>query len=158
MPTQVLYDPSQVDLNRIEFSVEDIRRVNPQRYEFEQLTAVNKLLKEEKLIVGHRLLRSDEFWVRGHIPGNPIFPGVLMLECAAQLCAFYYNKHFEDDRFVGFGGVDKVRFRGTVVPGDRLIMVAKGLRVTPRMSVFATQGFVKDRLVFEAEITGVAMS
>ena len=159
MAPRIIYDLTTVDWNEVEFDLEAIRKVNPQRYEFEQITAISKLLLEENLVIGYRDVRSDEFWVRGHIPGNPLLPGVLMLESAAQLGSFFCGKYYDDDeRFFGFGAIDGVKFRGSVVPGDRLILIGNALRLSPRRAVFYTQGIVGDKLVFEAQLTGLAMS
>jgi len=157
MPQKFLYDVSQLDPQQVVFTIEDIRKVNPHRHEFEQLTAILLFRPEEKLIVGLRELRHDEFWVRGHIPGRPLFPGVLMLEAAAQLCSFYCGKEFPGDGFLGFGGIDEVRFRGIVRPGERLFLVASGKVTTPNRCQFATQGIVSGRLVFEANILGLRL-
>ncbi len=158
MAPNALFDVRTLDLSQIEYDIEEIRKANPQRYEFEQLTAILKVLPDEKLIIGYRDIKTDEFWVRGHIPGNPLFPGVLMLEAAAQLATFFRFKMAATEyKFMGFAGIDKVRFRGSVVPGDQLIIVAKAIRFTRRICVFAAQGFVLNKLVFDAEITGVTM-
>ncbi len=53
--------------------------------------------------------------------------------------------------------MENVRFRGTVKPGDRLVLVAKGKEVRPRRSIFAVQGFVGTTMVFHADIIGVPM-
>ncbi len=155
MPPKPLYDVTQLDLTRIAYSQEDIRRVNPQRYEFEQLTAVVLVRQDEHLIVGYRDVRPDEFWTKGHMPGRPIFPGVLMLECAAQLCAFYCGKYVSPEGIFGFASIDGVRFRGLVTPGQRLVLVAKGRVVNPHRSQFDTQGFVDGKMVFEGTILGL---
>ncbi|MGQ9589233.1 MAG: 3-hydroxyacyl-ACP dehydratase FabZ family protein [Planctomycetota bacterium] len=155
MPRRKLYDVSQLDFGRVGYPLEEIRRVNPQRYEFEQLTAVLFVREDEHLAVGYRDVREDEFWTKGHMPGRPIFPGVLMLESAAQLCAFYCGKFVAGEGVFGFGSVDEARFRGIVTPGQRLVLVAKGRVVTPTRSQFETQGFVDGRLVFEATILGL---
>lgn len=157
MAPKIVYEIGQLDLHYVEYGIEEIRKVNPQRFEFEQLTNIIKFSPAEGIIVGCRIISSEEFWTRGHIPGRPIFPGVLMVEAAAQLCSFYYAKYFKDNRFFGFGGLDKVKFRGTVSPGDRLILLAKAEELHPRRSLFYTQGVVQDKLVFEAEITGVSI-
>jgi 3-hydroxyacyl-[acyl-carrier-protein] dehydratase len=157
MPQKFLYDVSQLDPHQVAFPIEEIRKVNPHRHEFEQLTAILLFRPEEKLIVGLRELRDDEFWVRGHIPGRPLFPGVLMLEAAAQLCSFYCGKEFPGDGFLGFGGIDEVRFRGIVRPGERLFLVACGKVTTPNRCQFATQGIVGGKLVFEANILGLRL-
>ena len=57
--------------------------------------------------------------------------------------------------FIGFGGVDEVRFRATVVPGQRLVLLGKAVSIRSRMAIFDTQGWVGDKLVVEAKITGV---
>jgi 3-hydroxyacyl-[acyl-carrier-protein] dehydratase len=122
MPQKLLADLSDVDLHKAEYTIDDIRAINPHRHEFEQLTSILRVDQDEKLIVGLRNIRDDEFWVRGHIPGRPIFPGVLMLEAAAQLCSFYCGKFIPGEGFLGFGGVNDVKFRGILKPGDKLIL------------------------------------
>jgi len=105
--------------------------------------------------VAFKDVREDEFWVRGHIPGRPLLPGVLMIEAAAQMCSLYYKVVQKDERFLGFGGVDGVKFRGQVAPGERLILLGKAVEIRGRRAVFDTQGIVGERLVFEARITGM---
>jgi 3-hydroxyacyl-[acyl-carrier-protein] dehydratase len=155
MAPKLLYDLSKVDIERIEYPIEEIRKLNPHRFEFEQLTGVLLFRPEEKIIVGLRAVLPDEFWVRGHIPGRPIFPGVLMLEAAAQLCSFYCGKVVNDPAFLGFGAIDGVRFRGVVQPGERLILLGSEKVLTGTRCQFVTQGVVGDRLVFEATILGL---
>ena len=157
MPPKPLHDLKTVNFEQALYDLERIREINPQRYEFEQLTAVHHFDPENFLIIGSRDIGEDEFWVRGHVPGNPVFPGVLMLECAAQLCSVFQTLHFDSEVFFGFGGVNNAKFRSTVKPGDKMAIVAKGTSVRARRSVFSCQGFVGERLVFEAEIIGVSM-
>jgi 3-hydroxyacyl-[acyl-carrier-protein] dehydratase len=141
----------------IEIDREGIRAVNPHRYEMEQLNGIIKFDPENKIIIGFKDVKDDEFWVRGHIPGRPLLPGVLMMEAAAQLCTYYYKRVIEDDRFLGFGGIDKVKFRGKVVPGDRLLIVAKNRELRTRRAIFDTQGIVNNKLVFEGVIIGMVV-
>jgi 3-hydroxyacyl-[acyl-carrier-protein] dehydratase len=150
-----LFDLSRVDFGRVEIPIEEIRKINRQRFEFEQLGGIYALFPEEEVVVGYRDVREDEFWTKGHIPGNPLFPGVLMIEAAAQLCSFYQGKVHPTDGFFGFGGVEGVRFRAAVRPGDKMILVGKGVQIHPRKSTFQTQAFVKDGMVFEGTIIGV---
>jgi 3-hydroxyacyl-[acyl-carrier-protein] dehydratase len=158
MPPVLHFDASQLDFSKVLADREGIRRVNPQRFEMEQLTAILYVDPEQHLIVGYKDVAADEFWVRGHMPGYPLMPGVLMCEAAAQLCSFYVvNRGLMHGDFLGFGGLEKVRFRGVVRPGDRLVLVGKGLKFNRRQTIFDVQGFVGSTMVFHAEIIGVPM-
>ena len=158
MPRDFLVDLSQIDPAKEAFSIEAVRQVNPQRFEMEQLSYVAAIDVDEGFSVGVRELADDEWWCRGHIPGRPIFPGVLMIEAAAQLCSFHYHRAAPDDeRFLGFGGVDAVKFRGEVKPGDTLVILARMVEIRRRRAVFETQGVVGGRIVFEGRITGMPM-
>jgi 3-hydroxyacyl-[acyl-carrier-protein] dehydratase len=159
MPPELHLDPAQVDLSRVLAGRDELRRVNPQRFEMEQLDAVVHVDNERHLIVGYKDVRPDEFWVRGHMPDYPLLPGVLMCEAAAQLCSYYMVTYglLQGD-FVGFGGLENVRFRGVVRPGDRLVLVAKGVRVHRRQTIFNAQGFVGPAMVFHADVIGMPMT
>src|SRR5437660_1113368 len=142
-------DPAALDLTRVLADRAAIRAANPQRFEMEQLDAVVLFDAERKLLVGYKDVRADEFWVRGHMPGLPLLPGVLMCEAAAQLCSYYAvtQKVIAPGSIMGFGGLDDVRFRAAVTPGDRLVLVAKGVRLHRRRSTFDVQGFVGGDMV-----------
>jgi 3-hydroxyacyl-[acyl-carrier-protein] dehydratase len=156
MPPVAIITPSEIDLNRILADQEQIRRFNPQRFEMEQLSAIVHIDSKEHLIVGYKDLADDEFWCRGHMPGFPLMPGVLICEVAAQLCSFYCQSvRLVPDGFLGFGGLEDVRFRGQVRPGDRLVIVGKAQRLHRRQTVFDTQGFVDDAMVYHGRIIGV---
>ncbi|KKO19120.1 MAG: beta-hydroxyacyl-ACP dehydratase [Candidatus Brocadia sp.] len=157
MSQEILIDLRTLDLNKTTVDIETIRAVIPHRYEMEQLNGIIQFDPEQKIIVGYKDISDKEFWIRGHIPGRPLMPGVLMLEAAAQLCTYYYKKTTHDDRFLGFGGIDKVKFRGKVVPGDKLILIAKNKELRSRRAIFDTQGVVDGKLVFEAVIIGMVV-
>ena len=132
-----------------------IERVNPHRYEFCLLDGVVMLDKQRAIYAGYHDLRPDAFWVRGHIPGRPLFPGVLMIEAAAQLASYLYRQVFPSDRFLGFAGVDGVKFRGTVTPPSRFVIIGHGREMKPRRMICESQGFVGQTMVFEGVITGM---
>jgi len=155
MPPEYHVDPKQIDLNRVVAGPDAIRAVLPQRYEMEQLTAIVHVDPEQHLIVGYKDVRPDEFWVRGHMPHYPLLPGVLMCEAAAQLCSFYICQYMTiQGDFVGFGGLESVRFRTPVWIGDRLVLVGKAVKLHHRQTVFNVQGFVGDTMVFHADVIG----
>src|SRR5438270_9522228 len=88
MPPPLIVDPATVDLRQVVADREAIRRVNPQRHEMEQLTAIVLLDLGRHLVAGYKDVGADEFWVPGHLPNYPLLPGVLVCEAAAQLCSY----------------------------------------------------------------------
>lgn len=130
MPSAPLCDLSVFHSPQPLFDLEAIRGVNPQRYEMEQLTAIVHVDQSQHLIAGYRQLTDNEFWVRGHMPGYALMPGVVQCEAAAQLGGFYARKYnLIGGDYLGFGGMNEVRFRKPVFPGNRLDLIAKVTRV-----------------------------
>jgi len=158
MVPSLLFDISGIDMDRLQYDAEAVERINPHRGDMRMLDGVIYMDEGHTRAVAFKDVREDEFWVPGHIPGRPLLPGVLMIEAAAQL-ASVLTKHYlpegEQDAFVGFVGVEKVKFRGQVEPGDRLIVLSKVLEFRRRRTVCASQGLVRGGLVFEATITGM---
>lgn len=155
--SKFLVDLSLVDFDHPIATLDDIRRINPQRFEMEQLTAVVYVDEREYACVGYKDVTSQEFWVRGHMPDLPLMPGVVMLESIAQLCSFVTQRYdLLGAAMVGFGGLEEVRFRDPVLPGDRLIVMCKLEKVRRgRMIVCKFQGVVKDRVVVEGILKGI---
>jgi 3-hydroxyacyl-[acyl-carrier-protein] dehydratase len=153
----LILDPSEYDLDHVVADVDEIRQYNPQRFEMEQLTAIVFDDPQRGVVVGYKDISADEFWVRGHMPGMPLMPGVIMCEAAAQVCGYHVQKHnIMGAAMLGFGGLDEVRFRGTVLPGDRLVIVAEKLQVRPGAMVRCRfQCFVRDSMVCEGKIRGI---
>jgi 3-hydroxyacyl-[acyl-carrier-protein] dehydratase len=159
MPPPPLMDLAQLDAARVIADQEAIRQVNPQRFEMEHLNGILWLDPGQHLVVGYKDVRADEFWARGHMPGYPILPGVLMCEAAAQLCSYYsQTQGISPGDFIGFGGMENVRFRSPVRPGDRLVLVGKANRLHRRQTLFTVQGFVGSTMVFHADIIGVPLN
>ena len=154
MPPQLLFDISNIDLNRVEYGQEQIRECNPQRGDMEMLNAIVFADPPAGHIIGYKDVREDEFWVPGHIPGRPLFPGVLMLESAAQLASFYTRTYVGWKGFIGFGGVDEVKFRMQVPPGVRMYILGKKIWERHHRIYCNVQGIVNGNLAFEAGITG----
>ena len=159
MASQPILDPATFVPENVAVSKEEILKLNAQRDEFEQLDRLISLDLEEGLAVGIKTQHPDEFWTRGHIPGRPIMPGVLMIEMAAQISSVIYHLKFETNgtKFFGFGGVNHVKFRGAVEPGCDLIMVVRAKKLRSRMAIFESQGFVDGKMVFEGEVTGIVV-
>lgn len=158
MPSKPLFiDPSAIDFNHVIADLEEIRRVNPQRYEMEQLTAIVYEDLINNICVGYKDVTRDEFWIRGHMPNMPLMPGVMMLEAAAQMCSYFAQKHDSlGAKMIGFGGLEDVRFRDLVIPGDRLILMCKLVKARRhRMITCDFQGVVRQSLVVEGTLKGI---
>lgn len=156
---QIIIDFSEYDLDHVVANTEDIRRHNPQRFEMEQLTAICFEDSNRGICVGYKDITPDEFWCRGHMPGMPLMPGVIMCEAAAQLSSYYIHRYklMEAD-VVGFGGLEDVRFRGVVRPGDRFVIVSHLLKVRRAFMTCEFQCFVNQNLVCEGILKGVALA
>ena len=159
MAASPLFDLAKLDLTQVAVSSQRVGEINPHAGHMRQLDHVIWLTDDFRNAVGVKHFRDDEFWVPGHVPGRPLFPGVLMIEAAAQLCSLTQRLRpdIHADMFIGFTRCDDVVFRGQVVPGDTLYLLAKLLSHRPRRFTSAAQGIVNGSLVFEATITGMVM-
>jgi 3-hydroxyacyl-[acyl-carrier-protein] dehydratase len=157
MPNEPFLALSSINPEQILQGVEQIRETVPQRHEFEMLQGILHFDHDAATAVAIKTIGEDEFWARGHIPGKPIFPGVLMIESAAQLCAYTFARVNQDKRFFAFGGVDAVRFRGTVTPGDQVILMARAKRMRRNLGMYDSQAYVDGKLVYEGVITGMIL-
>jgi 3-hydroxyacyl-[acyl-carrier-protein] dehydratase len=155
----LLFDPASLDYSHIVADIDAIRRCNHQRGAMEQLTAIVHDDPENGICVGYRDISANAFWHSGHMPGMPLMPGVIMCEAAAQVCSYHSAKHdLLGGDVMGLGGLDNVRFRGIVVPGERLTIVCQVLNVRRgKMISSRFQGFVDTSLACEGEIRGVPL-
>ena len=151
MPPPFILDLSKVDPDRVLYSREDIYGKLP------QLDAVCYYDPEEKTAAAVRRVREDEWWTRGHVPGRPIFPGVLMLEAVAQLAAYACKYLHGFEGMIAYGGVDRCKFREAVIPPTRLLLLSREVENRSRRIVCDTQAIVDGTLVFEATVTGLAL-
>jgi len=155
----LILDPMSIDLDQVVADIEAIRKTNPQRFEMEQVTAIVHDNFEQGICAGYLDVAEDAFWVRGHMPGMPLMPGVMMCEMAAQVSTWYTTHHdLMGGKRLGFGGIDEVKFRGIVKPGDRLLMVLEQTKIRKgRMIICRFQGFVKETLVVQGSIRGIPL-
>lgn len=156
---ELIVDPAEIDFSNVIADIEEIRRYIPQRHAMEQLTAIVYDDLESHVCVGYRDLTDQEFWVSGHMPAFPLLPGVIMCEAAAQVLSYHVQRNdLSGVEVVGFGGLDNVKFRGIVRPGDRLTIVVQVTKYRRgRLVVCKFQEFVGTTLVCEGELTGIAL-
>lgn len=155
-----IYDLSTLDLNRVVADQVEIRKHNPQRFEMEHLNGVVYENGETNTCVGYKDVTADEFWVRGHMPGMPLMPGVIMLEACAQLCSYFAHKYrlMGDNVVIGFGGLDEVRFRDPVLPGCRMYLLSQLTKIRRgKLLVSAFEAVVGDNVVVEGLLKGIAI-
>jgi 3-hydroxyacyl-[acyl-carrier-protein] dehydratase len=151
-------DPATLDLTQCIADIHKIREINPHRHELEMLTAVTQIDTEKHFIVGYKDATENDFWVRGHMPGFPLMPGVLMIEAAAQLCGFYLTyTQVVSNAIIALGGVEMAKFKRMVRPGDRLVLVGHGLKVDRRLSKVHVVGYVNNEEVFRAIVLGAPL-
>ncbi len=153
----LILDPATLDFTNIIADQAEIRKYNPQRFEMEQITAIVYENVERHVCAGYKDITLDEFWVRGHMPNMPLMPGVMMLEAAAQMCSYFSQKYdLLGAAMVGFGGLEEVRFRDPVIPGDRLVLMCEMTKLRRgRIVVTKFQGFVRSSMVVEGILKGI---
>jgi 3-hydroxyacyl-[acyl-carrier-protein] dehydratase len=134
--------------------VREIMEIMPHRYPFLLVDRIESLKKGEEIIGIKNVTINEPFFV-GHFPGNPIMPGVLIIEAMAQvggILAFHSSPKEWAGSLVYFMGIDKVRFRKPVVPGDQLRLKLTTIRQKQRVFKMRGEAYVEDTLVAEAEL------
>jgi len=132
-------------------SVTEIQKVIPHRF---PMLLVDRIIELEPLkrAVGIKNVTINEHFFQGHFPSHPVMPGVLILEAMAQVggVAMLYPDE-NRGKLAFFAGMDRVKFRKQVVPGDQLRMVAEVIKVRSNIGKLWVQSFVDDQLVAEGE-------
>jgi 3-hydroxyacyl-[acyl-carrier-protein] dehydratase len=134
--------------------IKGILELLPHRYPF---IMVDRILEVEhgKTITGLKNVSMGEPFFQGHFPGEPVMPGVLILEGMAQvgsILAYISSPQNIGDRRVYFAGLDKVRFRRVVRPGDQLVFKLEMIRLKTKIAKMAGKAYVDDELATEAEL------
>ena len=105
---QPIVDLASLDLTKDVVSVEELRRCLPHRHEFEMLDGICHLDRENKIAVGYKDWDEDPWWAKGHIPGRPLMPGVLMIEGGAHIATFLVKQENEwaSHKMIGLAGIE----------------------------------------------------
>jgi 3-hydroxyacyl-[acyl-carrier-protein] dehydratase len=156
MASELIFDIDSIDLSAEQMSREQIATFLPHRGPIFMLDRLIWMDDECDHAVAVHRIPDDVWWRHGHIPGNPLMPGVLMVEAGAQLASLMYYKRSSMTWFAGFTRIEEVRFRGQVLPGDELVLLCKGLKYNIKRFVTQIQGLVDGSIVFDGCITGMA--
>ncbi len=142
----------QVEPKKI--SAKEILELLPHRYPFLLVDQVLELDPEREYIKAVKQVSLNEPYFQGHFPGNPIMPGVLILEAMAQTGAIYLKKVFPEcrDKLFVFAGIENARFKSPVYPGDTLIIEGEKFRKKGHVIKTTMIAKVEDRVVAQAEI------
>ncbi len=136
----------------ITLSVKEIEKIIPHRYPFLLIDRVD-IVEEGKKAIGYKNITANEPQFTGHFPGNPIMPGVLIMEALAQTGAAIALRSPEaKGKLVLFAGIDGARFRRIVVPGDTLTLEAEVLWFKKGIGKMKGVAKVGDQIAAEAEL------
>lgn len=132
---------------------EEIKRIIPQREPFLMIDKVEKYIPGE-MAIAYKEVNIDEWYFKGHFPGNPIMPGVLIAESLAQTGAIAILSVEENkNKNALFGGIDKMRFKKQVIPGDILKLEVKIIKKKGPIGIGEGIATVNNNVVAKGEFT-----
>lgn len=134
---------------------EDIEKIIPQRDPFLMIDEIENMVVG-KSCIGYKYVNEDEWYFKGHFPNNPIMPGVLIVEALAQTGAVAILSQKENiGKNVLFGGMDKIRFKKQVKPGDILKLEVQIIKRKGKVGIGSVIATVNNILVAKGELTFV---
>ena len=132
---------------------EEIKKIIPQREPFLMIDEVEQFVPGESC-TAYKNVNEDEYYFKGHFPGNPIMPGVLMVEALAQTGAVAILSEPENKgKNALFGGVDKLRFKRQVIPGDVLKLEVKIIKRKGPIGIGEAIATVNGEIAVKGELT-----
>jgi 3-hydroxyacyl-[acyl-carrier-protein] dehydratase len=136
------------------FDIQKIMNLLPHRYPFIMIDRILELVPGEKVVALKNVTINEPFF-QGHFPGSPIMPGVLMIEAMGQAGAVLAAESLPEEEqgsLIYFMGMNNVKFRKPVVPGDQIIFEIKFLKQRAKVFKMSGMAFVDEKRVAEAEL------
>jgi len=131
-----------------------IMKLLPHRYPFIMIDRILEIVPDEKIVALKNVTINEPFF-QGHFPGNPIMPGVLIIEAMGQAGAVLAAESMsleEQGSLIYFMGMDRVKFRKPVIPGDQLVLKMKFLKRRGKVFKMAGIAYVDEKIVVEAQL------
>ena len=132
----------------------EIMKSLPHRYPFIMIDRILQIVPDEKIVALKNVTINEPFF-QGHFPGNPIMPGVLIIEAMGQAGAVLASESMsreEQGSLIYFMGMDRVKFRKPVIPGDQLVFEMKFLKRRGKVFKMAGIAYVDEKIVVEAQL------
>ncbi len=136
------------------YDIQGIMELLAHRYPFLLIDRVIEVVPGDKIRALKNVTVNEPFF-QGHFPGRPVMPGVLIIEAMAQaggILAYLTASAEQRNRLIYFMGMDKVRFRKPVLPGDQIIFEAKMIKFRSKAAKMSGTATVDNQLVAEAEL------
>jgi 3-hydroxyacyl-[acyl-carrier-protein] dehydratase len=137
--------------------IKEIRQLLPHRYPFLLVDRIIEIIPGVKAIGIKNLTINEEFF-QGHFPGNPIMPGVLIVEALAQVAGLLsFRSGASAGQLVYFLSIEKAKFRKPVVPGDQLKLEVAIVQQRSNVWKFSGNALVEDKIAAEADFTAMVI-
>jgi len=130
-------------------NLDELKNILPHR---EPMLLLDEAARVGEEVVASYTIRGDEFFLQGHFPGNPVVPGVILCEMMGQAACILIR-----DEVAGattyLTGMDKVKFKGKVLPGDKVVFKSRLIKARPPFYFSETKGFVNGKLCVSGELS-----